>query len=94
MLEIHDKIREKLSKAYDKYSHQYNLRAREVLYKPGDIVLVRNFPQSNAGKYFSAKLAPKFIKGTITKRIGNVNYEVVDIDGSILGIYHAKDNKT
>lgn len=40
---------------------------------------------------FNSKLAPVGIKALVLRRIGNVNYELKDIDGANVGIYHSKD---
>lgn len=69
----------------------YNLRTRPRNFRQGEYVYVRNFAQSDASKHFSAKLAPKFIKGVIHKNVGNVAYEVHDEKGKNLGTYHTKD---
>jgi hypothetical protein len=78
---IYTKVRENLKKAYTRNAKHYNLRARPITFKPGDIAWRRNFVQSDALKKFSAKLAPKKVKGTIVRRLGSNTYEFKD-DGS------------
>lgn len=52
---------------------------------------VRNFVQSKAVDGFAAKLAPKFIKGVVMRKVGGVAYQISDPHGKELGVYHAKD---
>ena len=88
---VYDKVRKHLETAYQRNASRYNLRARPVNFSVGQEVYVRNFALSDATKQFSAKLAPKFNKCRIRRKVGNVNYELVNLDGKVLGIYHAKD---
>ncbi|XP_043660751.1 uncharacterized protein LOC122625006 [Drosophila teissieri] len=69
----------------------YNLRSREVSYRPGQEVYRRNFQQSNFCKGFSSKLAPVFIKSRVRKKLGAAYYEIEDLQGKVVGKYHAKD---
>jgi len=90
---IHDQIQVNLRKAYEKSSKVYNLRTRNVVYTPGQIVFARQHPVSDASKKFSSKFAPMFKKARIVKKIGLVNYQLEDVDGNKMGVYHAKDIK-
>ncbi|XP_065356334.1 uncharacterized protein LOC135950728 [Calliphora vicina] len=69
----------------------YNLRSREVNYIVGQEVFRRNFKQSNFEKGFNAKLAPPFVKARIRKKTGTCYYELEDLNGRLVGVYHAKD---
>lgn len=82
-----------LEDAYRKSESRYNLRSRDRDLKPGQEVFLRNFCLSDAGKRFCAKLGPKFVKVIVTKKVGNVLYEVKGLDGRVLGVYHLKDIK-
>lgn len=84
-------ILERMKKAYEQSSKKYNLRSRDRPLSTGQTVYVRNFVQSVAVNKIAAKFCPKFRKGIIHKRIGNVAYEVYDVNGKSLGIFHAKD---
>lgn len=88
---IHDQIRSNLRKAYEKFSHHYNLRSKLREFQPGQVVYVRQHPLSDAVKKYSAKFADKFAKGFIKSREGNVNYVVVDENDKIMGKFHTKD---
>ena len=87
------KIRENLKLAHQRAAQRYNLRRREVVYKPGDRVWKKNFVQSNAAEYFSSKLAPKYIPCVITRRVGGLVYELEDVEGNKLGRWHVQDFK-
>lgn len=60
-------------------------------YREGDIVWRRAHFQSDASKFFSNKLAPRFVKSVILK-VKSVNtYELGNMDRSSVGIYHVSD---
>ncbi|XP_075150625.1 uncharacterized protein LOC142224723 [Haematobia irritans] len=80
-----------MAKRQEQNERQYNLRSRVVNYVEGQEVYRRNFKQSNFEKGYNAKLAPPFMKARIRKKIGNVYYELEDLNGRAIGIYHAKD---
>lgn len=86
-------VLENLEKAYLKSAKHYNLRARDRKFKPQQIVFLKNFSLSDAGKRYCAKLGPKFLKVKVVKRVGNVLYELMDLSGKQLGVFHAKDIK-
>ncbi|RVE40883.1 hypothetical protein evm_014465 [Chilo suppressalis] len=65
------KVTRTLFKAYKRNAYYYNKRREVTSYDVGDIVWRRNFVQSSAAHYFSAKLAPKFIKCKIIDKISN-----------------------
>ncbi|XP_037816475.1 uncharacterized protein LOC119614632 [Lucilia sericata] len=90
---VRHKIRENLHKAYLKNEKTYNTRCRQVKFVPGQEVYRRNFQQSDFKNNFNAKLAKKFLKCRIVRPIGNSLYEVEDLQGKSLGVFHAKDLK-
>ncbi|XP_037825604.1 uncharacterized protein LOC119613645 [Lucilia sericata] len=90
---VRHKIRESLHKAYLKNEKTYNTRCRQVKFVPGQEVYRRNFQQSDFKNNFNAKLAKKFLKCRIVRPIGNSLYEVEDLQGKSLGVFHAKDLK-
>lgn len=83
------KITTSLKQAYEKGKMVYNMRTRKVNYKIGQCVYRKNFKLSNALNNYSAKLAPKYVKSIVLKEIGNSLYELGDINGKPVGIYHA-----
>lgn len=88
---VRTKAIQNMRKQHERNERQYNLRAREVSYKVGQEVYRRNFSQSNFEKGYNAKLAPTFIKCRIRRKCGNCYYELEDLQGKIIGTYHAKD---
>ncbi|KAH8361683.1 hypothetical protein KR084_011456 [Drosophila pseudotakahashii] len=88
---IQEKVRRNLETAYDRSRQRYDQRARNFLAKPGQEVNRRNFVLSDFGKSFNAKFARKFLKARVVKAVGNNAYELEDLQGRHLGVYHAKD---
>lgn len=86
-------IRERLHEAYLKNEQTYNTRCRKVKFIPGQEVFRRNFCQSDFRNCFNAKLARKFLKCRIIKPVGNSLYELEDLQGKYIGIFHGKDLK-
>lgn len=74
---------------------RYNLRKRDEQYLVGQKVWRRNYVLSDASKYFSSKLAPKFVGPYVVHRsLSPWTYELKDLHGKILtGSWHAKDLK-
>lgn len=91
--DLYEQVAQNISKAYQRNQKHYNLRKRNVEFSVGDIVYKRNFVLSKAGEYFSAKLAPKYIKCSVHKKISPLIYELVDENNRKLGRYHIKDLK-
>lgn len=92
--EIFGKVREELVKAHNKNAHYYNLRRRKAELKVGQTVWKRCYPLSDKGKFFSAKLAPKYIKCVVAAKKSPVVYDLVDERGKDAGTWHVKDLKT
>lgn len=91
---IYDEVRKKLKKAYEINARHYNLRRRPLKFKVGDKVYRTNFVLSDASKYVSKKLAPKYIPCVVTKVLGTGNvYELSDFNNKTLGNFHIKDLK-
>lgn len=90
---VRTRIRDSLHKAYEKNERTYNTRCKQVKFIPGQEVYRRNFQQSSFKDNFNAKLARKFVKCRIVKPVGNSLYEIEDLQGRRLAIYHAKDLK-
>lgn len=90
---IFDTVKTNLKKAYDRYAKQYNLRSNKTLpsYAIGEVVLKKNFFQSSKIKHFSAKLADPFSMAKIVGKIGSTCYDLEDLQGNKLGVFHASD---
>lgn len=91
MEKVFSKVQENLNKAYEKYSHRYNLRSRPKNFEVDDIVLRKNFKQSKAVDHYNAKLDTIFVKCKISKKLGTNTYELVDMSGKFIGKFHAND---
>lgn len=94
--EKYDRIRNHimgaLEKAYDQRAQRYNLRARQIEFKPGDVVYKRNFRLSNAADKFMAKLDNKFEMVRIVSKVGSNCYILQDTNGKELtGTYNSQD---
>lgn len=90
---VREKIRDSLHQAYQKQEKYYNLRCRKVKFIPGQEVYRRSFRQSSFKDNYNAKLDKKFFKCRIVRPVGNSLYEVEDLQGKPLGVFHAKDLK-
>lgn len=90
---VGESVRKNLDKAHEKAVRIYNTRSKEVEFTPGQEVFRRNSAQSNFEKGFNAKFARKFIKCRIRKRLGHARYELEDLQGKLIGVFHAKDIK-
>ena len=91
--DIYEQVSKNISKSYEINKKYYNLRKRHLEFEEGDTVFKRNFILSDAGNYFSKKLAKKFIKCKIFKKISPIIYELLDENGKNMGRYHIKDLK-
>jgi transposase InsO family protein len=92
--EIRREVTERLQHAYKRNAHYYNLRRRNVDIKPGQMVLRKNFVQSNAANYFSSKLAPKFLGPfVVDSKVGNKGFLLRNAEGQTDGPWHVKDLK-
>lgn len=89
--DIFSQVRTCLRQSYERNKVQYNLRRRDVQYKIGDMVWRRSFVLSDASRYFSAKLAPKFLRSKIIEKISPVVYKLADLNGKPVGTFHIKD---
>lgn len=88
---MRDKIKENLAKAHERYTRQYNTRARVRRFTVGQEVYRRNFTLSSAGDKICKKFARKFIKCRVRAVKGTNLYELEDQQGKAIGTFHAKD---
>ncbi|KAJ8978841.1 hypothetical protein NQ317_012045 [Molorchus minor] len=87
-------VQKRLSEAYVRSRHAYNLRRRDDRFQLRQSVWKRNYVLSDATKKFTAKLAPKFSGPfTITRVLSPWTYELTDSAGRCIGTWHAKDLK-
>lgn len=90
---LYKEVQDKLARAYERSSATYNLRRRPQEYQEGQIVWRRNHHLSDGANYFNRKLAPAFVKCQVTRRIGNLLYQLQDMEGRDVGKWHVKDLK-
>lgn len=90
---IRERVKENLRKAHSRNAATYNVRSREVSFTPGQEIYYRNFSQSDFSRGYNSKLAKKYLKGRIAKRVGNSLYEVENLSGRLIATFHAKDLK-
>jgi hypothetical protein len=88
---VFQRVKENMDKAYERYSHHYNLRSRRQDYNVGDWVFMKTHPKSSKSNHFSKKLHHKKVKVQISGMAGSNVYHVQDIDGKYLGRYSGKD---
>lgn len=92
---LFEDVRLRLAKAARKNERTYNLRRRSEEFLPDQLVWKRNFTLSDASRFYTSKLAPKFVGPfRIKKRVSPWTYELVDNSGKSLGIWNAKDLKS
>ncbi|KAG5886426.1 hypothetical protein JTB14_009323 [Gonioctena quinquepunctata] len=92
--QLYEEVKGKLLKAAERNKRYYDLRHRDVKYEVGDEVYRKNFVHSDAAKFYSSKLANKFVGPFIVfKRVSPWVYELKDPDGRFRGSWHAKDLK-
>lgn len=90
---IFSEVQQKLWVAHDRSAKYYNLRRMDVSFNIGDVVWKKNYTLSNAGQYYCSKLAPKFTKCRIIRKISPLVYDLSDLNGKHLGRWHVKDLK-
>jgi transposase InsO family protein len=88
---IHEEVSDAIIAAFKKHAIRYNLRRSERLLNEKDVVWRRSFVQSDKAAYFSAKLAPRFIKSIVLRKISNNVYLLGNEDGTQAGRFHIKD---
>lgn len=90
---IRDYVHKHLEKTHEVSKRRYDLRARPIEYAVGETVWRKTFFLSDASRGFAAKLAPKYIRCTVKKKLGFNSYELSDENGKALGIFSTKDMK-
>lgn len=87
---LYSKVKENLLKAYQKYSHPYNLRAnRKHQFEKGDVVYKKTMYLSDKSRNFVGKFANKFEKVRVKEVVGTNTYVLERLDGQrIAGSYH------
>lgn len=88
--ELFQQVRKNLVEAYQKQCKYYNLRSNKnaPTYEVGEKLLKRNTLLSDKAKGYCAKLGAKFVPAIVKKVLGD-SYELEDLNGNPLGIFHA-----
>jgi hypothetical protein len=93
--DVFDQVQSALSKAHSRGARYYNRGRQEKEFQIGDVVWKKTFPLSNASKFFMAKLAPKFLKCRVVKKLSSLVYELEDFaSGKNLGSWHIQSLKS
>lgn len=90
---LRENIQKNLELAHNKNERRYNLRSKEISYTLGQEIYRRLFPLSSVPNNISAKFCKKFARGRIMSVLSHNRYEVSDLKGKSVGIYHVKDLK-
>ncbi|KAL9699204.1 hypothetical protein quinque_002645 [Culex quinquefasciatus] len=90
MEKLFEVVRQNLAKAYQKYSHPYNLRAnRRHEFEVGQLVYKKNVHLSDKAKDFVGKFGNKFSPARVQEKLGTNTYVLEDMNGKrIPGTYH------
>lgn len=92
--ELYQQVSEALTSSHQRNIKHYNLRRRPQAFQEGAMVWKRNFTQSDASKFYSAKLAPRFVGPfVIQRKISPLVYALVDMKGKAVGNWHVSDLK-
>lgn len=90
--EIYKDVSRRLKEAHNRNAKRYNLRRRQEEFNEGELVLKRNYVQSDASRNFSAKLAHRFVGPfVITKKTSALIYTLADMKGNDKGNWHISD---
>lgn len=92
--DVFNTVQAKLWHAHAKNASHYNLRRKPMEFNIGDIVMKRAYVLSDKDKFFSKKLAPKFIKCRVIDKKSSLVYILADMSGKNIGAWHIKDLKT
>lgn len=87
-------VRNRLEISGKRSCDRYNLRCRNIEYFPNQLVWKKNYVLSDASKFFTQKLAPKYVGPFyVKKRLSPWTYELQDEKGDSKGVWHVKDLK-
>ncbi|KAJ8942276.1 hypothetical protein NQ314_010109 [Rhamnusium bicolor] len=93
-MSVFEDVRARISKAQGRSARTYNLRRRDVRYSVGQRVWRRNYVLSDGSRYFTAKLAPRYVGPLVVRKVVSPwTYELVGLNGNNAGVWHAKDLK-
>lgn len=88
---VSKEVQARMHRAYKKNRDYYNAGRVEVSFEVNDMVLRKNFAQSNASQFISSKLLPKYIPLFVMKKTSDSTYDLKDEQGNFVGNYHVQD---
>lgn len=91
---IRERVAINLREAYEQSKRRYDTRTADISYRAGDIVWKKNTLLSNAGEYYSSKLADRYVKCKIQAKVGTNTYSLTDMNNKEIGVYSTKDLKS
>lgn len=92
--EIYKEVSNKLKEAHQSNARRYNLRRRHQDFQVNSLVWKKNFVQSNAANFVSAKLSPRFVGPYIVaKKVSPLICHLQDLNGKSIGNWHIADLK-
>lgn len=91
---VFDRVLSTLAKSHERNARNYNKGRRSNEYEVGDVVWKKTFPQSDASKFFMAKLAPRYEKCRVLCKHSPLVYELESVvTGKNLGFWHIQHLK-
>lgn len=89
--EIREQIKQKLLEAHQRYAKSYNTRSKVRNFSIGQEVMYRNMEISSSSNHKNKKFSRKFIKSRVLSIVGKNLYELGDLCGNSIGVFHGKD---
>lgn len=90
---VFGEVQTNLWRSHCRGSEAYNLRRRDAEFEVGDTVWKRTYFQSDKAAHFAKKLAPKFERCKVSKKLSPLVYVLTDERGKNIGSWHIKDLK-
>lgn len=91
---LFDDVRKRLDQAAARSAKAYNLRRRPEPFLPHQLVWRKNYVLSDAAKYYTSKLAPKYVGPFLVRKVVSPwTYELEDSNGLSKGVWNIKDLK-
>lgn len=92
---IYDVVEKNLKESHEAGKTRYNLRHRQhaKAFELGQRIYYRNMKQSSAIQNYNAKYGSMYLPAKIKSKLGSSSYEIEDLEGKSLGIWHASHLK-
>lgn len=90
---LHQYLKDRIVSTHESSAKTYNTRSRNLSFVVDQEVFCRTFPQSCFKNNYVAKFAPRFQKARVLKILGKNRYELGNLNGKSIGVYHSKDIK-